>query len=373
MSRFVFELATPADDDELCTLLAATPMDGTISVAFSRRPSYFAAADVDGTTVQVGVVRDRSSGRIVGMGSRAIGLRYVNGQRASVGYLSGLRLMHVLRGQAGLLARGYRFLHELHADRMASYYLTTIAEDNDAAIRLLTSGGAGLPVYHAWGNFHTLSITASRRPSNGVHRHPTVEFRTARASDRDAILQFLNEHGPSRQFFPMYGAQDVFSGAGLLRKLDCDDVLLAFRNGKIIGTFGCWNQRGFKQVVVHSYHGWLRRMRPMYNAFAMLRHQPTLPRAGSVLPVVVAAIPVVRDDDPDVYRQLLVAALRRLAHQGERLLLAGFHEADPLLPVARRYAGREYVTRLYIVYWPDEVPDLDALEHRVPYLELGGL
>jgi hypothetical protein len=373
MSRFVFELATPADDEPLRDLLAATPMEGSISVAFARQPSYFAAAEVDGTMVQVGIARDRDSGRIIGMGSRATSLRYVNGQPVCVGYLSGLRLRQAYRGQAGLLARGYRFLHQLHEDRRAKYYLTTIAEDNNVAMRLLTSGRAGLPVYHPWGSFHTFAIAAGRVAINGAVRHRPVDIQPACASDRDAIVRFLNEHGPSRQFFPVYEAIDLFSGRGLLRGLSCDDLLLARRNGEIVGTLGCWNQRGFKQVIIHGYHGWLRAMRPVYNTWATIRGRPTLPGAGSILPLNLTAIPVVRADDPDVFRQLLNATLCRMAKHGEPLLLIAFHEADPLFPIARQDAGREYGTKLYIVYWPDDVPDLEALKQRVPYLELGGL
>jgi hypothetical protein len=92
-----------------------------------------------------------------------------------------------------------------------------------------------------------------------------------------------------------------------------------------------------------------------------------------MLRVRLAAIPVVRDDDPEVFRRMLTLMLRRLADRGERLLLVGLHEADPLLPVAQQYAGREYLTRLFIVYWPDEAPDVNNLTRRVPYLELGAL
>jgi hypothetical protein len=276
-----------------------------------------------------------------------------------------------------LLASGYRFLHLLHEDRRAAYYLTTIAEDNESAVRLLTSRRAGLPVYHACGTFHTLSLSTSlptaQAATNGALYHGGIEIRPASASDRDAILQFLNEHGPARQFFPVYESHDLFSGSGLLRGLACEDVLLAQRDERIVGTLACWNQRAFKQIVVHGYGGWLRPMRPLYNAWATLRHRPTLPIPGSTLPVRLAAIPVVRDNDPAVFRQLLEGTLRRLAEWREPLLLVGLHENDPLLPIARQYAGRDYRTTLYIVYWPEDVPDLGQLHQRVPYLELGCL
>jgi hypothetical protein len=348
-------------------------MEGDIAVAFGRQPSYFAAAAVEGSLVQVGVALDRDSGRIIGMGSRAISLRHVNGQRIPIGYLSGLRLMKQHRGQAGLLARGYRFLRQLHEDRRVALYLTTIAVDNRSALNLLTSGRAGLPVYHPCGKFCTVSIAAIGRKAGFGLNGRCVDIRPAHAADRDAILQFLNWHGPSRQFFPVYTAGDLFSGNGLLQGLQPADVLLAYRNGEIVGTLACWDQRSSKQIVIHGYRRWLRPLRPLYNAWATLRRRPTLPAAGSVLPVSVAAIPIVRDDDPAVFEQLLEAARRRSAQQGATNLLLGLHEADPLLPIARRRSGREYPTNLYLVYWPDETPDVGKLNQRVPYLELGGL
>ena len=48
MSQFRFELATEADDADLRSILAATPMEGAVAVTFRREPSYFRAASVEG-------------------------------------------------------------------------------------------------------------------------------------------------------------------------------------------------------------------------------------------------------------------------------------------------------------------------------------
>jgi hypothetical protein len=105
----------------------------------------------------------------------------------------------------------------------------------------------------------------------------------------------------------------------------------------------------------------------------MLRRHPELPPAGSALSVTLAAIPIVCDDCPDVFRRLLESMLRQLAARGERLFLIGLHARDPMLPILRQYAGREYLTTMHVVYWPDQAPDVDPLLIRVPYLELGSL
>jgi hypothetical protein len=373
MSRFAFELATPADDAALRGLLAATPMDGHVSIAFAREPSYFAAAAVEGRSVQVGVARDREAGRLVGMGSRSVNRRFVNGEQLPVGYLSGLRLLPEFRGQASLLARGYRFLRQLHEDQAAPYYLTTIAADNEVARNVLTSGRAGLPIYHPCGDYCTLTVSTSRFYINGTPHRVATQIRPANEPDRNAILKFLNDNGPARNFFPSYESGDLFTTGGLLCGLAPDRILLAFQGNEIVGTLGCWDQRAFKQIIVHGYRAWLRAARPLHNAWAILRNRPTLPAAGSALNTSIAAIPIIRHNDRDVFRQLLTTLLRRMAVQKIPTLLLGLHESDPLLPVARPFSGREYRTKLYIVYWPNERPDLDLLSRRVPYLELGAL
>lgn len=372
MSRFTFNLATPADDAALCELLAATPMDGAISLAFARYPSYFEAARVDGRQVQVGVVRDGESLRIVGMGSRAINVRYVEGTPVPVGYLSGLRLMPEYRGRAGLLARGYRFLRELHQDEAASYYLTTVSTDNPIG-QVLTSGRAGLPIYHPWGNYHTLTISTTHFARNRVSRNQVCHIRSAEESDRGAIVAFLNKWGPTRQFFPVYKEEDLFAAHGLLQGLRPEDVLLAIRNNKIVCTLGAWDQSPFKQIIVQRYRKWLTTLRPFYNVWAALRQQPLLPIAGTPLAARLATLAVVRNDNPTVWRLLLETLLHRLAQRDARLLLIGLHADDPLLPFARQLAGRDYVTTLFVVYWPEATPDLVNLQQRTPYLELGSL
>src|SRR5262245_36040410 len=154
MSRYTIELAAPEDDAALRSVLAQTPMEGRIAVAFRREPSFFDAAAVEGRFHQVVLGRDRSEGHVVGFGVRSISERFVNGTAQPVGYLSGLRIIPPHRNGA-LLARGYRFFHELHRDARAKLYLTTIAEGNRTALDVLTSGRGGLPAYHPAGQYRT--------------------------------------------------------------------------------------------------------------------------------------------------------------------------------------------------------------------------
>lgn len=369
MSRYRFDLATEADDADLRHVLAETPMPGRIAVSFRREPSYFAAAEVDGRFRQVVAARELDSGRVVGFGSRSVCQRFVNGVPTPIGYLSSLRLLAEHRNR-GLVARGYAYFRRLHADRRAPLYLTTIAEGNALALRLLTSGRAGLPRYHPAGQFLTAAIPC-RNTRHTRSESPALRLRPASVADRPAIIDFLGRVGPRRQFFPCYSVDDLFTTGGAFRRLRPEDLLLAIRDGAIVGTFGLWDQSDFRQTVVHGYGPPLGWVRPIYNAWARWSGRPRLPGAGDRFRSRCAALPLVDDDDPETFAALLGTAVARSTDAD--YLLIGLHESDPLLSVVRRWPATWYPTKLFYVCWDDGEPVRRSVDDRPPYLELGSL
>jgi len=373
MSRYGFELATQADDAKLRQVLAETPMEGDISVSFRREPSYFDAAVVSGDFCQTVIGRDSDNKRIVGCGVRAVREMFVNGEPMPIGYLSSLRVLPAYRS-LGLIARGYAYFRQLHADGHTPLYLTTIAEGNDPAVSLLTSRRAGLPPYHYAGRYFSLLLPAkcaSRNDRNGDLNITRV--RSARSGDMPNVLAFLETNGRQRQFFPKYKSNDFLHPRGTFRDLKTDDLFLAICDGRIVGTLGVWDQRGFRQSVVERYSARWQWMRPLYNGWALLRGRPSLPPVGRPFEYVVGALPVVADDDAAIFEALLDAAQSRAAMATAEHLLIGLHEDDPLLPRLRSHAVASYATLLYYVCWEDGETLRQALDGRVPYLELGTL
>jgi hypothetical protein len=368
--RYPFELAGPADDADLRHILASTPMPGAISVAFLREPSYFAGARVTGPFHQAVAARDAESGRLVGFGVRSAAPCFVNGRPETVGYLGSLRLLRDHRNR-GLVARGYAYFRRLHADGRARLYLTTIAEGNRLAAQL-TTGRAGLPAYHFGGRYYTGALPLTRRAAPRS-RPSGVEVRPAQMEDLRALTAFLREHGPRRQFFPVYEEQDFVEESGVFKDLRPEDVLLALRGGAVVGTLAGWDQHGYRQTVVQGYEGVFGWARPCFNVWAKLRGLPPLPAPGEEIRSVTAALPVVAGDDPAVFAALLGELRARRAGGLWDYLTVGLHEADPLLPVLRASRPVWYVTRLYLVCWDDGESFRQALDGRPPYLELGRL
>lgn len=347
-------------------------MPGRISVSFRREPDFFAAGVVEGAFCQTIVARDRSSRRIVAVASRSVRRRFVNGRPTPIGYLSALRILPSHRNGT-ILARGYRFLRELNEDRRTNLYLTTIVESNQRAVTLLTSGRAGLPQYHAAGSYHTLAIPVPRSQRAVEHATGSLRIRPGNATDADTIVNFLQQVGRTRQFFPCYTKEEFFNDRGTFRGLSPTDLLLAFRKGRLVGTLGAWNQSGFRQTVVEQYNGMLKWIRPIYNIRSKLLGRSKLPAPGRPFGCRMAALPLVQDHDSEVFTALLRRLVTRAATAANDYILLGLHETDPLLTAAARFATTSFVTQLYHVCWDDEKTTHVECDDRPVYLEVGSL
>jgi len=196
----------------------------------------------------------------------------------------------------------------------------------------------------------------------------------ATKEDAMAVLDVLETAGPRRQFFPCCPRDNFLSQIETtMRGLEIKRIVIAERGGRPVGLLAGWDQHAYRQSVVYGYSGWVRRLRPLYNAWQRLRGVPGLPPPGEPLRTLTAALPLVVDDDPAVFAALLGELRRRFAGGPWSHLLVGLHESDPLLAVARRSEAACYTTFLYLVSWPDGDAARTALDHRPMYLELGTL
>jgi hypothetical protein len=345
-------------------------MRGAIRFSFDRAPDYLGALCVEGHYSEVLVCREDQTQRVIGTGHRSVKPAFVNGKAVPVGYLGGLRVEERARS-ARLLAAGYRALRALHANRPLNLYLTTIMEGNPDAREVLVSHRFGLPVYHDFGRFCCMALGLSgkdaRRSNSGIL------VRKATAADGPTVVDFLNRHGGSRQFYPEYRLEDFGGSSGLLRGLGWQDVFLGLRNGELVGVLAAWDQRSFRRWQVENYALWMRWLRIPLNLFASSRGMPRLPRPGSPLSYFILSLACIRDDDRAVFRTLLEAILFEKRPQYS-FFLAGFHERDPLLPELMARPHVPLPSRLYVVAWEEGSTAITELETgRVPYLELGAL
>ncbi len=367
--RYLIEPATRDDDGALRALLRGTSMDGAVRLSLQREPDFFAAAETGNLDTYVVVGRETATGRVVSTATRGIRRAYVDGSECALGYLSSLRLGEEARNTT-LLARGYRYLRELHADGRVPYYVTTILDGNEDARRVLTSGRAGLPAYAPYGRLHTYLL-----PLYGRRRrvHGGGAIRGAAADALPGALACLNGFNAGLQFAPSYKLEDFDAGSAVLHGLGGGDLYLSSRGGEIAGTMAVWDQNRFKQSVVAGYSKTLAAVRPVLALGARFGLAPRLPRKGQPLECLYAALVSSRDSDEDVFRDLLDHVLADRTDAGYAYLLLGLCEGHPFCAVAEKRSVMIVKSGIYLVYWRDRGPERLPSADRVPHLEIATL
>lgn len=345
--RVRFEPAKESDDEELRALLHKTPMGGSISVAFLREPGYFSATRIQGPFTQVLIAK--AGEEIVGAATRAIRPTFLNGKMIDGGYLSDLRVVPEFR-RGMTLARGYRYLRDLHRDGRTAIYTTVIVEDNKTALRTVGANRADMPTYRDQGRILTPMISLQKR----LPEIP-AEIRSATPEDSPAIVAKLNEK--KMQFQPAYSERDLLDGRFL--NLQVRDFRLLYREGKLSGVMAAWDQRSFRQTVVKSYSGALGALRPLVNLF----RTPALPATDK--PLRFFYIAFFASDTNDDYRALLRSIYNESIGGPHTHMIAGLHERDPRLPVLYEYPQTHFAGRLFSVTFDGPI----EIDDRVPYVE----
>jgi hypothetical protein len=363
-SRFRFSLAGPEDDADLRALMAAGRMEGDIAVSFRREPSYFAGCCVQGDHAAVIKCVEVETGRVIGHGCRSTLEAFVAGAPRRIGYLSDLRSVADYR-RGTLLARGYRFLRELHEGDPVPFYYTVIYDGNALAMANLVGARAGLPAYVDQGRVLTPALQLGFRKREltlaGVR---VVAGESARL---EAIVEFLNREQRDRPLAPVrYPAQ--FTPGGRYSGLAAGDFLLAENStGEILGTIAIWDQRDIRQTHVERYSRRLAIVKPVYNLAARALPFRPLPSVGARVPNVYLCCVAARGHDVAIFRLLLRAAYNRLRASSAHYAIVGLHERDPFVVEIEDYKRIPAAGRLFLVHYP-EVP-LPNFGGRVPSVE----
>jgi GNAT superfamily N-acetyltransferase len=366
-SRFLVEPALTKDDAALRALFRRTSMGTGIEVSFEREPSYFEASGIQGDKSEVGVIRDRLSGHIVGSGTRIMRQGFLNGELTDVGYLGDLRIDPDFRNRT-LAARIYRALQD--REPWCEWYYTVIFEENVRALETIAKARAGLPTYHDCGRLFCPGIELRGRLPR--ISSPGVSLRPGMKNDLPQIVECLNRNLSRRQFANVHHLQD-FQGGTRWRGLNPEDFQIAERDNKIIGVMAAWDQSTFKQTRIVRYHGRWRWLAPLSRAVAPLRRAPGLPHAGECLSYLYACCVAVDNDDVHVFRALLRELYN--AHIGKKWLyfMIGLHERDPFAPVLNEYPRVPFVGRLFAVKLSAQSTKAPALDGRIPSIEVATL
>jgi hypothetical protein len=360
-----FTVAGREDDADLRHLLRDNATGGWIRLALAREPDAFAAAAIMGRHHGYIIARDLRTQEPVGMCEWSARDSFINGEPRLLAYLGALRVAPRYRHRLSVLKGGFEAVRRLlHDDRATPYALTAIAAENQVALRLLSANLPGLPTYRPIKAFSTFAL----RP-RATKTQPLVE--RARPDDFSAIAACLDQCYREYQFAPVWRARDL-ADPTLCPGLKADDFLVVRRGPGIVACVALWDQSAFKQTLVHGYAGRLSWVRPLINLAAPFLRTPRLPAAGEALQQVYLSHLAIENNETELFRALIDAALAQARRRGHALALLGLATRHPLADVLRRHdRPREYRTWLHLVQWNGA--DEDRPDTRLPHVEIAVL
>jgi hypothetical protein len=366
--RFRLFKATPSDSERLKVLYAEKSLEGNIQINLDRSPDFFKALQVEGFENGVYAVEDQEQGPLAGVGIRNLRKCYINGKVHVMGYLSGLRVAESHR-KSRAMAMIFSQLRKLYVQNECPGYLCSVFNSNKNALRLLTSGKGGLPTTKVIGQYHTYAFRPRR-----INRKKSSDFNIQNATMNDVptLVQFLNEEGRNRQFFPCYSQKDFEENSGILQDLKVSDIQLAYRNNELIGCCGLWNQTRFRRWKVEGYSRELKIFRPLVNVFLAICGFPQLPPEHQSFQYRLLSLVCIKNNDKKVFRELLNSVMNQEVSHREILISAGFFDHDPLIPVIPRFRFT-FKSTIFIGYWKETSTFISEMDQCIPYLEAGSL
>ena len=330
---FSIELAGPGDAAELAAIYGSDDgFGGDIAVKFTRDPDPFASLLAEGSDVVLPVARDRSTGRLVGMGACVIRDAWVNGGARRVGYLTGLKALPEFRGWLRLIPQMYAFLREQSPG--VDCYVTTILTANEMARKLLERERPNMPRYRFVGGYTTHSFRVSR----------AWEERRVDGGRLDDVVR------------PWGDGRFNLASAGVPPSVtDADVRVFRDRSGAVLAWCAVVDQRAAKQYRIMRYGGVYERLSRLPLHWA---GYPRLPRAGAVANhVSIVGLGAV-GDDPRLMRSLLRGVGAEFRDRD--FVMVGVADGHPAAEALGRMRTVTYESRLYDVAFDDRCLQLDG-------------
>lgn len=368
MSNYEYIILNRSDEKLICSFYENIPTSGDLHFSLTREPDFFDALEAEGNNPDVLVMRKRDSDEIIASILLSEKTCYINSKETSIGYMSSLRLAEKYRNRLlGFFAKAV-YEHQQRKGRKMS--LISIFGDNSIARKNLLSGKGFMPRMRDLGIVHTLIF----KPLNirGIDNKTDINIRFAGIADIQSIVDFFENYGKNKTFFPGYKAINFNSDRGILKNLKTEDIALAFKNDKLVGVLGLWNQMGFRNWKINAYSSKFYLLKPILNIYSWFSQKPLFPPSGEPIDYRNIALVCIRNNDQNIFNRLLQYQITNLPDRKNLYIAYSMHESNPLLcnfPLPKI----DLKSNLFLAYWKEDEVLATSIKIDEVYLETGGL
>lgn len=324
-SNFAVRSATPADDEQLMKLSAETVPSNGITLSYERYPSYLAAsqAQYNRPDLKVVVPIDNPS-FVVAMMNLGWRYCYINGQADLMRYVADLRMHLEYRG-----GKVMRLLMDYVFDEIPqnTIFESVVLNANVVAANILHQKRKGFPLPYYFDDIQTYTVSQAKKPKTFAHYRFKPLTQDAITAANDFILKMKDHYN----FLPTYDFNGLLEGHHPFWKgMSLSDFFLIYnKDDQLVGLYGLWNQKSFKQTRVIDYSRPLKLMKPFYNVYANVRGVLSLPKVKGTFDYLMMHSPLCHPEDLEVFSSLIFHAKEQTKHRGKETYCVTLAENDP--------------------------------------------
>ncbi|XID75612.1 GNAT family N-acetyltransferase [Alkanindiges sp. WGS2144] len=357
--------ATVADDPQLVNLIAESMPANGVLLSFERCPSYLTAAytQFERPCVMVAAADDQPE-KILAMYNLGVRNCFINGVVKPLRYVGDLRINKTARG-TGLISLLMSHLKECYSQD--ELYQTVILNDNMVARRVLHESRPEVPPHYMADQVETYTLTSFKTKKD---INPNLRVSPMTLGDISAVNRFVRHMADYYNFLPAYNFRGLAAHEPYWNGLRVDDFFVIRRAGQIVGLFGLWNQKTFKQTRIADYSKLTGLMRPAYNYWAKLRGQLSLPQKGSALNYLMLHSVLCNPYNTSLFEDILRVAHQKACKRGTEAICFTLAENDPRRDCKQLFIAQK-VQAMHVFHCFKDNPLKHFDARRISYLECG--
>lgn len=342
--------ALPQENQSILDLFSAVPMEGDLVLVTRRDPNFFGLYEMQQLMTECLVTEPDANGAIHFVSTFLIREGWLNKNKQRVGYIGDLRTRFSARRQAVVSRLYHEVFEKISAKYQCSFYLTSILESNQAAIRALVerkNPKRQQPDYHFFRRFSATSIHFLRKRKRYFSPYT---IRTAEDSDLDAIVAFLDQDHRERPFGYCFDQGEFQNRLKYWPGFTLKTTYLAYnRTGKLVGCVTAWDPSAVKRYQVNAYRGSMVWTQRSYNLLAKLLRFPPLPSPGEMFRYFYLCNLSILEENPEIFRALLEEIYKDFYLEKYHFFTICIYDLDPLQSAVNNFFTRNLPFHLYLV------------------------
>lgn len=346
-----------------------------LELDFQTEPSFMQALQFHGNHHQIVFSHFPQKAEMASLGIRSIKPVYLGGKIKNLAYIHHLRIHPDKRGSS-LLAKGYQAFRKVSQQLPADSTLTSILEENAPARKILeNSDGRGpLPIYRPICRYLTALIPlkgpGSRWPLKKRGQRADFLVRGLERHDSNDLFSLFRRFGEANDGAPVLDEEAM--GKGIWQGLSVENFVGAFRQNRLIGALGVWEQTQWKQILLNRTHWLIGFLRELWNLGSGVWGACPLPEDGKIVPNVLFDPWAIESGFERVLPLLFSRAIEKARFTTAIFAAWGAPEKHPATAGVRHVHFIPYWSNIFQVIW-SETPVFSFSENRPMLFHLSSL